>query len=136
MKKCRGCGLTKELDGFYSHPTMRDGHLNYCKDCRRRFDNQRRADNLDRLRLYDRQRAKTAARRAAMNKASNASKKRHREKHNARGRLATAIRKGVVKPESCWCGKPGQAHHPDYSKPLEVVWLCTEHHEGVHHAKA
>jgi len=24
------------------------------------------------------------------------------------------------------------AHHEDYSKPLEVRWLCREHHEILH----
>ncbi len=24
------------------------------------------------------------------------------------------------------------AHHPDYSKPLEVVWLCRKHHLALH----
>lgn len=31
------------------------------------------------------------------------------------------------------CTKLGQRHHPDYSKPSEIVWLCKEHHELEHH---
>ena len=31
------------------------------------------------------------------------------------------------------CGEArSQAHHPDYSKPLEVVWLCQTHHKQLH----
>lgn len=31
------------------------------------------------------------------------------------------------------CGTlPTQAHHDDYSKPLEVRWLCTSHHLRLH----
>lgn len=26
------------------------------------------------------------------------------------------------------CGELGEKHHPDYSKPLEVVYLCKKHH--------
>jgi len=33
MKKCIRCGNVKELDDFYVHPKMRDGHLNKCKCC-------------------------------------------------------------------------------------------------------
>lgn len=26
------------------------------------------------------------------------------------------------------------AHHHDYSKPLDVTWLCEQHHKDVHNA--
>lgn len=33
------------------------------------------------------------------------------------------------------CSVPGERHHPDYSKPLEVVYLCKKHHMELHSNK-
>jgi len=31
------------------------------------------------------------------------------------------------------CGEPkSQMHHPDYSKPLVIRWMCLEHHLLLH----
>lgn len=48
-----------------------------------------------------------------------------------------ALRKGeLVKPTSCsWCGdteQPIHAHHPDYNRPLMVVWICRPCHQQHH----
>lgn len=43
----------------------------------------------------------------------------------------------LVRPEECEkCGKVRKliAHHTDYSKPLDVEWLCRSCH-GIEHAK-
>jgi hypothetical protein len=57
---------------------------------------------------------------------------RNREKKQCRLTLYDAVRTGkLIRPSRCSrCGlicKP-QAHHPDYSKPLEVIWACRECH--------
>ncbi len=46
---------------------------------------------------------------------------------------SNAVRDGkLVKPKACqWCGvenKRLEKHHEDYSKPLEVLWLCAACH--------
>ena len=33
------------------------------------------------------------------------------------------------------CGNESEAHHPDYSRPLDVVWLCSSHHKEAHKIK-
>lgn len=50
-----------------------------------------------------------------------------------------AVRDGrLVRPKSCaWCGNTEQrihGHHPDYARPLMVVWLCSRCHRK-HHAQ-
>jgi hypothetical protein len=36
MKRCFKCGIEKELDEFYKHPMMPDGHVNKCMECNKR----------------------------------------------------------------------------------------------------
>lgn len=33
------------------------------------------------------------------------------------------------------CVVLGERHHDDYSKPLEIRWLCKFHHEEQHHSE-
>ena len=54
-----------------------------------------------------------------------------REKNAARAKVYRAIRSGELIPQACEvcrATKNIEAHHLDYSKPLEVQWLCREHH--------
>ena len=46
--------------------------------------------------------------------------------------------RGKLIPEPCKiCGNENsQMHHPDYSKPLAVEWLCRPCHLGVHKSHA
>jgi hypothetical protein len=50
----------------------------------------------------------------------------------ARRTVNNAIRDGRITRQNCHCGQFGEAHHPDYTKPLEVIWLCRKHHEDLH----
>jgi len=43
--------------------------------------------------------------------------------------------KSLIPNSTCGlCGRPVNtiAHHPDYNKPLEVIWLCRRCHRRVH----
>lgn len=54
--------------------------------------------------------------------------------HHSRGKLYRAVSRGeIVRPEFCGCGaeKP-HAHHEDYSRPLDVMWLCRKCHDARH----
>ena len=60
-------------------------------------------------------------------------------KANARAYANTYQRRGRLAPKPCViCGSDNtEKHHPDYDKPLKVIWICkschVEHHreEGV-----
>lgn len=47
-----------------------------------------------------------------------------------RSKLRYAIKmKRIIKLPCQVCGNTkSEGHHPDYSKPFEVEWLCREHH--------
>jgi len=63
-------------------------------------------------------------------------KEENKPKFNAHKMVMYAIKLGVVKrPNQCSeCGiecKP-EGHHEDYSRPLDVIWLCKVCHKGKH----
>ena len=47
------------------------------------------------------------------------------------------VYKAKLKKGKCIeCGDENvHAHHPDYSKPLDVIWLCPLHHKHVHQGR-
>ena len=46
--------------------------------------------------------------------------------------VAAAKKKGTLIPQPCIaCGANAEAHHPDYDKPLEVIWVCKPHHRLI-----
>lgn len=60
--------------------------------------------------------------------------KRNREKTRAHYAVHRALKSGELVRQPCAvCSSPdSESHHPDYSRPLEVVWLCRPHHVAVH----
>jgi hypothetical protein len=62
--------------------------------------------------------------------------KTHKEQRAIYKLIARMIKHGqIVRPDSCTqCGKAGsiEGHHPDYSEPLMLVWLCHKCHTLTH----
>ncbi|EYD75853.1 hypothetical protein Rumeso_02635 [Rubellimicrobium mesophilum DSM 19309] len=48
--------------------------------------------------------------------------------------LESGRRRGLIQPQPCSvCGEAkAEAHHDDYSRPLDVTWLCRRHHKQLH----
>lgn len=59
---------------------------------------------------------------------------RYPERVAAREAVRLALKRGVLAKKPCEvCGEnPSFAHHSDYSKPLDVQWLCRPHHVEHH----
>ena len=64
-------------------------------------------------------------------------RKANQNKLNARCQLNRAVVNGVVsRPDICEVCKQRkkiEAHHPDYNKPLEVVWVCRSCHNELYY---
>ncbi len=117
MKECSKCREGKILSEFYRDPVNPDGHKSICKSCWRLLSKLYRHENKDRLREYDRIR-----------------RVENRMAIKASAKLRKKVELGHMKRGPCAiCGKPNaHGHHEDYSKPLDVIWLCQSHHSKLH----
>lgn len=134
MKTCFKCNVKKPLVDFYKHSGMTDGYLGKCKKCTKSDASSHRANNLEKVREYDRERAKHPERRKAnveLNRAWRNEDKRRIQCHNA---VSRAIKSGELVRSPCIkCGDVNSlAHHEDYDKPLEVIWFCQPCHKQRH----
>ena len=137
-KLCTTCFVEKTLEtDFYKHPQMADGYLNKCKECVKRRVTNHRDSNVERIREYDRQRFKHNPKRKQQSRENTVKFRRENpEKYTAQTAVGNAIRDGKLKRQNCCkCGKKAHAHHEDYSRPLDVIWLCPLHHAEVHREK-
>ncbi len=146
-KTCFKCKQVFSLDEFYTHPRMADGHLNKCKTCTKADTAARVAkksqdpiwieQEIERCRL--KMRKARANRKYVFTPEQNRDKDRkyrakYPEKHQAKLLVRRAIQNGSLTRCNCQiCDNPdSEAHHEDYSKPLEVIWLCPKHHAERH----
>lgn len=117
---------------------MADGHLNKCKECAKTdVHDHRHGKGRAKVLAYDTARSKTQARMQHNRATTKEWREAHPRERAAQLKLAAAVRSGKVfkwpacaMPE-CASTKP-VAHHADYDRPLDVVWLCQAHHKQAH----
>ena len=133
-KECFKCKTVKPFEEFYKHSAMGDGHLNKCKECTKADVNKHRSENLERIREYDRKRANKPERRAANYAITQGWRQEDKRRNRAHNAVSRAIQSGeLVRQPCCRCGeKKSIAHHEDYDKSLEVMWLCQPCHKQRH----
>jgi len=123
MKLCSKCGKTKPETEFYRMGPNNPKPRAYCKECGRQSDKDYRKKNMSSRIAYSRSYEQST---------------KGSPKTKARNKLKTAINNGtLVRPSQCQkCGATGskgagnqiEGHHPDYSQPLKVEWLCRSCH--------
>ena len=107
------------------------------RNAARRRDYHQRHYSRNASRVIERTTAyhKTEAGRQAQAKSSRRQKEINPEKIAARTAVMHAIQAGRLHRQPCErCGETKQihAHHEDYSKPLDVAWLCPPCHRKRH----
>ena len=144
MKKvCTICCKAKPLVAFHNNPMGSFGVYSICKVCRakrskgvkneyyRKYNRTVRKPQL-KLRLTISEEAK----RNTKNKCYNDYRRANPFKIAARQIVRHSITLGLLeRPDVCSeCGKVGKidAHHEDYFKPLDVMWLCRGCHKTLH----
>ncbi len=134
MKVCFQCGGEKVLTDFYPAKGTKDGRNGKCKLCMNRDTRAYREANKERWVAFDKVRDKTEERLLAHKEYAVKTRENSPEKVSARTAVGNALRSGLLKRSPCEkCGvEKVEAHHDDYSKPLEVRWLCVSHHREWH----
>lgn len=135
-KPCYVCNIVKPLADFHKHKLMKDGHAGICKECHReRCRAYHRSTPA--VQEYDRKRAKLPHRKAHIAKNTLRWRRENPEKSRAEASVSYALKKGtLVRKAACEnCGDDSSrlhAHHADYSKRLDVKWLCAKCHHRMH----
>lgn len=112
MKKCALCRQEKAFNFYHKDKNTNSGCSTYCKSCKKEKDKIRQQTRLS-------------------NK--DAWRKKFPERKNAHAKVFRALISGKLTKQPCFmCGDIAEAHYPDYSRPLDVVWLCSPHHRQAH----
>jgi hypothetical protein len=130
MRSCTACGTEKPLSEFWPNRRAPGGHYSTCKDCER----ERRKEYNARPEVKE---ARLAATRRWLQRNPGYSHRKepphHPDRVRARRAVGMAILRGKMQRRPCEvCGRKAHAHHDDYSRPLDVRWLCPLHHRHHH----
>ncbi|TWI32780.1 hypothetical protein IQ24_02655 [Paracoccus sulfuroxidans] len=127
--QCRTCERDCAPEDFYVSSKTQ------CKECVKARVRERARTNPS-VQEYDRQRAKLPHRRKNSTNVTSRWRAQNPDGYKAHSAVSNAIRDGRLKREPClFCGTDRvHAHHRDYARPLDVIWLCPKCHHRLHAA--
>lgn len=134
-KQCSDCKCFLDISSFYKHPKTKDGLLNRCKKCH--LIACKKTRNQENSLKYEHKRAKTQKRKDLARKTSKQYRAEHPDRKDAQQKAERAIKKGLIKKQVvcsvCNKEKKLQMHHTDYTKPFDVIFVCSSCHNKIHH---
>lgn len=142
MKRCNTCEKELSSESFYPRSAK-------CKECAKAAARANRLAKLEYYREYDRLRGRTEDRKKKVRErqkdgvgkenhlaATREWAKSNKLKRQCQWAVYNAVRDGRLMKQPCFvCGNEDvEAHHPyyDLEHPLDVVWLCVDHHKECH----
>lgn len=151
---CTKCKEIKPLTEFYKEKRRPVGFQSICKKCHSLRSKQYYKDNIVKFKEYNSEyyqnnkskfpdyvkdwRSRNAEKVRECNRL-NQRKWRlfNKYKEDAHNAVKKALRAKILVALPCEiCGSlEVEAHHDDYSKPLDVRWLCRVHHLAIHNQK-
>lgn len=140
-KVCRRCGVDKPLDAYSPDPRGRQGRFAVCKACRnsqQRGDREAQGDGYRKyIREYRRDWKRGIKRQRVAPVSDGPTYRKPNQMAKAHAAVNNAIAGGqLVKGTECsQCGAVEKlhAHHQDYTRPLDVLWLCARCHTDLHY---
>ena len=119
-KECSKCHNVLHISEFRIKSDSRNKprYSSQCNKCTREYQRRKRAENPSYMLKADEW------------------KKTHKIEFLAQRKVQRAVKSGkITRPDLCSiCGRKTklQAHHTDYSQPLNVIWLCPSCHKKQH----
>ena len=135
-KKCAECGRDLPLSEYNKAKKNKDGLQDRCRECFSRYNKARYAANKEKFKadIY----AYKAANPEKVLETRVKTCAKNPTHVNASRAIEAALRAGAItNPGVCYgCGCDTsehriEAHHHDYTKPLDVIWLCTPCHRRM-----
>lgn len=122
--KCSKCGIEKD-------PSQFERWRRQCKDCMKGIRKSLQPYDPNRKRIYFKNHPEKRK------EIRERYKQKYPEKEKAEQLLQDAVKYGKVLKQPCEIcgGLDVHGHHADYSRPLEVKWLCVEHHNQLHNGR-
>ena len=150
MKKCIKCNEVKPLPEFHKHKHTKDGRIGECKLCSSIHGAKYRKNNPEKIKImhqiYNKEHAEDIKKRKRnyvesnqekVKKASSIYRSNNVLKIKAHNKVGSAIKNGSLNKPSCCavCKELNaklDAHHCDYDKPLDIIWMCHKCHSDWH----
>jgi DNA-directed RNA polymerase beta' subunit len=146
MKTCKTCLKNKEDLDFHKwyKKSGRSGLRSHCRECEHIINKKYRVDNKESLLQKRRIRNHSLPKKKCLDLKKIKQNERiysFRRRNPDKVRVWTVVgylirNKKILKPEfceSCQIKTKVEAHHPDYTKPTFIKWLCKKCHVKLHY---